>query len=131
MEPKASKESIVAHGTSIKGTVSSECPVTVSGVLDGELSAPTLVVTETGSVSGKIKVEDIKSAGELSGEIDAGSLLLSGRVRDNTSIRAKTLEVKLSSSDDGKLQVVFGTAVLEVGPDPATRKPAKPADIPV
>lgn len=120
MDQRPVKESIVAQGASFKGTVTSEGPVTVSGVVDGELTAPVLVVTESGSVNGRIKVEELTSAGELSGEIDAGSLQLSGRVRDNTSIRARTLEVKLASDGDDPLRLVFGTATLEVGTEPTT-----------
>jgi cytoskeletal protein CcmA (bactofilin family) len=132
MDPKAVRESMVAQGTSFKGIVTSDCPVTVSGTVDGELSAPALVVTDSGSVNGKVKVEDLRSSGEIAGQIEAGAMQLSGKVRDNTSIRAKTLEVKLASSGSEKLQVVFGNATLEVGPDPAAeKKPApKPASPP-
>jgi len=118
MDQTSSRESVIAQGTSVKGTVSSDCPVSVSGVVDGEFTAPALMVTESGSVHGKILVEDLKSSGEISGEIDAGALQLSGRVRDNTSIRAKTLEVKLASDGSDKLQLMFGSATLEVGPPP-------------
>jgi len=120
MDSKETRESVVARGTSFQGTVSSECPVTVSGVVDGELTAPALVVTDSGSVNGRITVEELKSTGEISGKIEAGTMQLSGRVRDNTSIRAKTLEVKLSSDGSEKLQLVFGNATLEVGEDPVT-----------
>lgn len=112
------KQSVVAQGTSFKGVVTSDCPLTVSGDVDGEVTAPVLVVTETGSVHGRVKVEDLRSAGELSGQIEAGALQLSGRVRDNTSIKARTLEVKLASEGSANLQLVFGTATLEVGSDP-------------
>ena len=60
MDQKPVKESIVAQGTLFKGTLTSEGPVTVSGVVDGELTAPALVVTESGSVNGRIKAEDLK-----------------------------------------------------------------------
>ncbi|MBI5016119.1 MAG: polymer-forming cytoskeletal protein [Deltaproteobacteria bacterium] len=122
MDSKTVRESVVAQGTSIRGTVTSECPVTVSGAVDGELTAPALVVTDSGSVSGKVTVDELTSSGELSGTIDAGILQLSGRVCENTAIRAKSLEVKLSSAGSEKLQVVFGSATLEVGPDPGMRR---------
>ncbi|MBE0617003.1 MAG: polymer-forming cytoskeletal protein [Proteobacteria bacterium] len=118
MDPKAAKESIIAQGTAVKGVVSSDCPVTVSGVADGEFTAPALVVTDSGSVNGRIKVEDLRSSGEIAGDIDVGAMQLSGRVRDNTSIRAKTLEVKLASGGSDKLHLIVGSATLEVGPPP-------------
>jgi len=128
MDHNGAKESIVASGTSVQGVVTSECPVTVSGIVDGELTAPALLVTESGSVSGKVTVEDLRSSGEIAGEIDAGTMQLSGTVRDKTSIRAKSLDVKLSADGSDKLQLVFGTATIEVGPNPSeilAREPFK------
>jgi cytoskeletal protein CcmA (bactofilin family) len=116
MDANAEKVSVIAEGTSCQGTVTSECPVTVSGAIDGELTAPALVVTESGSVSGKVKVEDLQSDGAISGEIEAETMQLSGKVLDNTAIQAKSLEVKLSSNGSDKLQLIFGTATLDVVP---------------
>ena len=60
------------------------------------------------------KVDELRSQGELSGDVDADVVQLSGSVKDNTVIRAKSLEVKLSPPT-GKLQVVFGDCTLDVG----------------
>jgi hypothetical protein len=49
---------------------------------------------------------------------------LSGSVKDNTVIRAKSLEVKLSVANS-KMQVVFGDVELEVG-DAPTREKSEP-----
>jgi hypothetical protein len=54
-------------------------------------------------------VPDIQIADHVSGEFDADTVQLSGVVRDNTVIRARSLDVKLSS-ERGKLQVIFGEA---------------------
>ncbi|MBC7173633.1 MAG: hypothetical protein H5U40_14430 [Polyangiaceae bacterium] len=43
---------------------------------------------------------------------------LSGRVRDNTVIRARSLEVKLSP-EKGMMQVIFGECALDVGDMPS------------
>jgi hypothetical protein len=45
-------------------------------------------------------------------------LVLLGSVRNDTVIRAKTLEVKLQQPDSGKLELRFGEVLLEVGDDP-------------
>ncbi|MNC99653.1 hypothetical protein D3C83_180110 [compost metagenome] len=58
----------------------------------------------------------ITSEGELSGEFEAESVRLSGSIKDNTIIRAKTLEVSLVS--EGGMQVVFGECELNVGDAP-------------
>jgi cytoskeletal protein CcmA (bactofilin family) len=111
------KRTLVEEGTQFKGTLSSSCPIVVKGRIDGDISAPSLQVSSTGSVHGKVKVGQIESQGELSGEFDADVIQLSGTVKDKTVVRAKSLEVKLAPAT-GKMQVVFGECVLDVGDMP-------------
>ncbi len=108
---------VVEDGTEFKGSMTSTCPVVVRGKVSGELTAPSLSVARTGLVHGKAKVTSIESLGELSGEFDADTVRLSGRVSDDTVIRARSLEIKLVSDD--KMVVTFGESRLEVGEAPA------------
>jgi cytoskeletal protein CcmA (bactofilin family) len=119
------KQTIVEEGTEFKGTLISTCPVVVRGRIEGEIETPSLSVSEKGSVHGKARVGTIKSLGELSGEFDADTVELAGRVKDNTIIRAKTIEVKLAS-DDQKMKVSFGDCELAVGDGPQDDGAAKP-----
>jgi cytoskeletal protein CcmA (bactofilin family) len=112
------RKTLVEEGTSFKGSLSSNCPIEVKGRIEGDVTAPALSVSATGSVHGKVKVGEIQSHGELAGEVDADIVQLSGSVKDNTIIRAKSLEVKLSPAE-GKMQVVFGECQLEVGSEAA------------
>src|SRR5205814_4865169 len=112
------KRTLVEEGTQFTGTLSSSCPIVVKGRIDGDISAPSLQVSSTGSVHGKVKVGAIESQGELSGEFDADVIQLSGTVKDKTVVRAKSLEVKLAPAT-GKMQVVFGECVLDVGDMPS------------
>ena len=112
------KRTLVEEGTQFKGSLSSSCPIVVRGKIDGDISAPSLHVSSTGSVHGKVKVGEIESQGELSGEFDADVIQLSGTVKDKTIVRAKSLEVKLAPAT-GKMQVVFGECVLDVGEMPS------------
>jgi cytoskeletal protein CcmA (bactofilin family) len=105
------KRTLVAEGTELKGTLSSDCPVEVRGSVEGDVAAPLLAVHGTGSVRGTVKVGELDSEGRLSGEFDADTVRLAGAVQERTVIRARSLEVKLSSAD-GKMQVVFS----ECGP---------------
>ena len=114
MSEDNTKRTILEDGTEFDGSIKSKCPITVSGKLRGEVSAPSLTVTQSGSVHGQVKVAQLKSQGEISGEIDADSVELSGRVNDQTTIRATTLEVTLNQTA-GKLQVTFGNCELQVG----------------
>jgi cytoskeletal protein CcmA (bactofilin family) len=119
------KRTLVEEGTHFKGALSSNCPVDVKGRVEGDLAAPSLSVSTTGSVQGKVKVGEMRSEGEIADDFDADVVQLSGTVKDNTVIRAKSLEVKLSAAN-GKLQVVFGECELSIGEDQV----AKPVDEP-
>ncbi len=122
----AEKQTLVEEGTQFKGALQSTCAVVVRGRVEGELTAPSLTVSPTGAVKGNVKVGDLKSQGEIAGEFDADSVTLSGVVKDNTVIRAKTLEVKLAPAN-GKMQVIFGECALEVGEMPTREKEKDPA----
>jgi cytoskeletal protein CcmA (bactofilin family) len=108
------RKTLVEEGTQFKGSLTSNCPIEVKGRIEGDVTAPALAVSASGAVHGRVKVGEIRSQGELAGEFDADVVQLSGTVKDNTIIRAKSLEVKLHPAE-GKMQVVFGECSLEVG----------------
>jgi cytoskeletal protein CcmA (bactofilin family) len=113
---KTHKQTLVEQGTEFKGTIKSSCAVVVNGSVDGEVDAPEITITQSGAVTGAIKAKTLRSSGTLSGNVDAGDVFLSGSVRSNTVIKAKSLEVKLGSSERSQLEVTFGECNLEVAP---------------
>jgi cytoskeletal protein CcmA (bactofilin family) len=121
---KTPKQTLVEEGTEFKGTLKSSCPVVVNGTIDGEVDAPEITITRSGAVLGAIKAKKVRSQGTLSGNVDAGDVFLAGSVRSNTVIRAKSLEVKLGSSEKGQLEVTFGECNLEVGEAPREEESA-------
>jgi cytoskeletal protein CcmA (bactofilin family) len=124
-DPKA-KKTIVDEGTELSGTIRSQVPIVVLGKIDGDVSGPSITVAPGGMLAGKIKVKELTSEGEVAGEIEADSVKISGRVRDKTVIKAKSLQVSLAS--EKSMQVVFGEVELAVGDPPD--KPAFPATRP-
>ena len=114
---KSEKKTIVEEGTSFKGTLASSCAIDVRGKIEGEIETPSLTVSKSGAVHGRAKVGSVRSEGELSGEFDADSVELAGRVLDNTIIRARSFEVKLSVQR-GKMQAIFGQCELAIGDEP-------------
>ena len=113
MADTSNKMTIIESGTEFDGTIKSQCGITLSGTLKGQISAPSLTVTATGSVNGKVNVAQLKAQGSVSGEIEAEAVELSGRVSDQTVIRAKTLEVMLTQPSGG-LQVTARSGSEEV-----------------
>ena len=112
------KQTLIEEGTNFKGSINSSCAIVVRGRIEGDIEAPSLAVSGSGAVHGRARVGQLRSEGELAGEYDADTVQLSGTVRDNTVIRAKSLEVKLESGP-GKMQVMFGECELSVGDAPA------------
>ena len=115
------KRTLIEDGTELKGTLTSTCPIVVMGRVEGDLTGPSVEVTESGVLSGKAKVTELHSRGELAGEFDADIVQLSGRVRDKTRIRAQSLEVRLKR-DEGRVEMVFGDCELAVGDAPDKAK---------
>jgi hypothetical protein len=111
------RQTVIEAGTGFKGNFDSDCPIVVKGRIEGQMTAPSLTVDPGGSVSGTVKVKELRSEGEIAGEYDAEYVKLSGVVKDKTIIRAKTLEVNLSPRD-GRMQITFGQCDLEVGDAP-------------
>jgi len=111
------KHTLVEEGTEFKGTMSSSCPIVVMGKVEGDVAGPVIHVTPSGVVAGVVKVKSLHSAGELAGEVEAETVEVSGRVRDRTVIRARSLEVSLNVQKGG-MQVVFGECELAIGDEP-------------
>src|SRR5829696_1828307 len=103
MGHNGSNGNVVDEGTIFKGVITSSSTVTVRGVLEGEVEGPALEIEPGGVLIGKAKVTELRSRGELAGQFQADDVELSGRVRDDTIIRATSLLVSPSSllSADG------------------------------
>ncbi len=123
------RKTLVEEGTQFKGSLQSNCPIDVRGRIEGDVTAPALSVTSGGAVHGKVKVGELRSQGELAGEFDADVVQLSGTIKDNTVIRAKSLEVKLATTGS-KMQVVFGECELEVGGEQPAAEVQPPVERP-
>ena len=111
------KRTLVEEGTEFKGTMSSKCPIVVMGKVEGEITGPVIHVSNTGVMAGNVKVQELRSDGEVAGEVEAETVRISGRVRDKTVIRARSFEVSLSAQKGG-MEVVFGECELSVGDEP-------------
>ena len=113
---------VIDEGSTFKGVISGNSTVTIRGVLEGEVEGPALEVEQGGVLIGKAKVTELRSRGELAGQFDASDVELSGKVRDDTIIRAAALLVSPSiggGSEGAEPQAVFGGCQLEVGEVPS------------
>lgn len=118
MAQPAAKQTLIEDDTEFKGKLSSKCPVVVKGSVDGEIAGPSLHVSASGTVTGQVKVTELRSEGTIGGEFDADTIHLAETVKNNTVIKARSLEVKLTPQN-GRLQVTFGECELAVGEVPS------------
>lgn len=105
--PTTEKRTLVEEGTAFKGSLTSSCPIVVQGSIDGDIEGPSVTVSETGAVSGKVVAESLTSSGTIAGDFDVETAQLEGRVEKDTTIRTNSLDAKLTATS-GKLQITFG-----------------------
>jgi hypothetical protein len=117
------RQTLIEEESTFKGSLDAKCPIVVNGRVEGELSGPSLLVNRGGAVQGSVKVESLRSAGELQGEFEANHMQVSGRVCDDTVLRAKSLEVKLAKPEEAP--IVFGECEIEVGDAPTIEEALK------
>jgi cytoskeletal protein CcmA (bactofilin family) len=110
---ESKKTTIIEEGTEFKGTLSASCPILARGSIQGEIAGPALEVTDTGVVAGQVKVTELRSRGELAGNFEAEEVVLSGRVRDDTVIVARALEVTPARA--GAVAVELDDCELQIG----------------
>jgi cytoskeletal protein CcmA (bactofilin family) len=129
------KHTLIEEGTEFKGSLSSKCPIVVVGKIEGDVTGPMIHIAASGVVAGKVVVKQLRSEGELAGEVEAEVVHIAGTVRDKTRIRARSLEVTLKTQNG--MEVIFGECELAVGDEPekqaaiaaatASAEPAEPA----
>jgi cytoskeletal protein CcmA (bactofilin family) len=111
------KQTVIEDGTEFKGVLTTKHGVVVKGSFQGDLTGPSLEVEADGVVIGRVMVSELRSSGEIAGEIEADQVHLAGRVRDKTVLRAKELEV-ISEGDRGLADLMMGECDIEIGEAP-------------
>jgi cytoskeletal protein CcmA (bactofilin family) len=122
---RTDKKTIIEEGTEFKGSLAASCPILARGRIEGDIAGPALEVTDTGVVNGQVKVTELRSRGELAGRFDAEEVMLSGRVRDDTVIIAKALEVTPARA--GAVAVELDDCELQIGELPSKEQAIKDA----
>jgi cytoskeletal protein CcmA (bactofilin family) len=114
---RSGKRTLIDEGTELKGSVKSTCPVVVMGRIEGDVSGPSVEIAEKGTVIGKVKALQFASHGDMYGEIEAESVELSGKIRDGTVIRARSLDIKVNRQGPRE-PIQFGDCELFIGDEP-------------
>ena len=84
--PSAKGSCALNSGLIITGTIDGHrCDLSISGVVEGTVTARSVLINETGKVSGHIRAEKVEIAGYFNGRIEAMHVnLLAGSLTDGT-----------------------------------------------
>jgi cytoskeletal protein CcmA (bactofilin family) len=107
---RAEPTTIVAEGTDFRGDFTSRCPVIVNGRIEGDVKAPSVTVTTTGALQGKIEAKTIRCKGSVAGVLEADSIELTGAIARDTIVRAQRLNLDVESTS-GRIELAFNQAV--------------------
>jgi cytoskeletal protein CcmA (bactofilin family) len=73
--------SLLSGDIRIKGGVTSSGEVHVDGVIEGDVSAKTLIISERGVINGAVVAQAVRVLGSVNGTISARSVLLARSAR--------------------------------------------------
>lgn len=106
----AEPTTVVEEGTSFKGDFTSRCHVIVKGRVEGEMKAPTVTVTASGALQGKVEAKTITCEGSAAGVLEADAIEISGAIARDTILRAQRLNLDVESTS-GRIEIAFNQAV--------------------
>jgi len=95
--PKAAKDSvpsIISQGTHIVGNITTEGEVQIDGKVEGDLRCQSLIVADTGEVTGNVTSESITIHGVLTGTVRGKSITLSSTARIVGDVTHETLTIE-------------------------------------
>jgi cytoskeletal protein CcmA (bactofilin family) len=101
---------IVQEGTRFRGDFTSTCPIIVNGQIEGDVKAPAVTVTNSGTLQGTVEAKTIACRGTVSGVLEADTIELSGTIARNTVVRAQRLKLNIESTS-GRIELAFGQGV--------------------
>src|SRR5262245_3129163 len=84
---------IVEEGSEFRGNFTSTRPIAVNGRIEGDVSAPAVMVTNSGAVHGNVEAKTISCRGSAAGVLAADTIELSGSIAQNTVIRAQRVNL--------------------------------------
>ena len=91
---KDSVPSIISQGTHIVGDITTDGEVQIDGKVEGNIRCRSLIVADTGEVSGKVACESVSLHGTLTGTVHGKSVNLSSTARMVGDVTHETLTIE-------------------------------------
>ena len=116
--PVAAAPSILGRDITIIGEIKSEGDIQIDGRLEGNISANTLTVGESGAISGEVKAKAVYVRGKVTGKINASLCELAETANVQADITQDKLTIANGAFFDGKC------SRRKQAPAPVASKPA-------
>jgi len=97
------RRSVLAEGLQLDGQVTSKGPVEISGRLVGSVSAPDVLITQSGALEGEVLALNLTVLGTVTGTISARSVSLAEGAKAEGDITYQQISIELNAEFDGKL----------------------------
>lgn len=104
--------SIIGPGITITGEVRSTTDLQVDGRINGDIHCATVLLSESGVVTGNIHADRVRVSGTVDGDIEAGDLAIepSARVKGNVSY------IRLKVATGGLIEGTLAHRAVEAAP---------------
>lgn len=103
--------SLVAAGISIVGDVTGEGTIRIDGVVEGTLNCRTVVISETGTVDGKIKADTVTISGRFKGKAHCRDITLTATADANGELAVGgTLVIEPRAGFEGRCRRLGGNS---------------------
>jgi len=99
---KDSVPSIISQGTHIVGDIITDGEVQVDGKVEGNIDCQSLIVADTGEVTGKVISQSIVLHGALTGTVQGKSVSLSSTARMTGDVTHETLTIETGAHFKGQ-----------------------------
>lgn len=99
---KDSVPSIISQGTHIVGDISTDGEVQIDGKVEGNVRCRSLIIADTGEVSGKVTCESVTIHGTITGTVNGKSVSLSSSARMIGDVNHETLTIEQGAHFKGQ-----------------------------
>jgi cytoskeletal protein CcmA (bactofilin family) len=103
--PKSGRDnvpSIISHGTHVVGDITTDGEVQIDGKVEGNIHCHSLIIADTGEVTGKVVCESVTVHGLLTGTVQSQSVTLSSTARMVGDVTHETLTVEPGARMQGQ-----------------------------
>lgn len=94
--------SLIGSDIKTEGSIESPAAIHLAGTHQGDVTCKSLIVEQTGSVTGKIKAVDVRVSGTVIGEIEADNLQITKLGKIEGSLSYKRIEIEDGATVEGQ-----------------------------